>query len=151
MNRLVIPFTLALVFSAAAPAQDAYQTSSDPGATTQDVDTSSPVDRQAEDTYQKNSQPPVPAAPLAPDRPADMRPKDISGSADQQAAETYRANALPPVPTAHYGRTSVPSHRHSHRRRHHRHAAGYRPIADHRADHTLVEPTSTPDTIPPGK
>jgi hypothetical protein len=156
MNRLAIPvaiaIAIALAFSATALAQDAYQ-SSDPNADTQGVDTSSPVDRQAEDTYEKNAQPPVPAAPLAPDRPADMRPKDITGSADVQAAETYRSNVSPTVPPAPYGRTSATiRYRTLHygsRHHRHRHVAGDPPIVDHRADHAIVEPTSTRITVPP--
>ena len=123
MNRLTPCIALALAFSAPAFAQDGY----DPAADTQGVDTTSPVDRQAAETYRKNVLPPVPAAPLPADRPADMRPKIITGSADVQAQETYRKNALPPVPVK----------RHRHRIRPHR-VAG---------DPVIVEPT--PITIPP--
>jgi hypothetical protein len=119
------------------------------------VDNSSEVDRQAADTYYKNTVPPVPAAPLPPDRPADMRPKDINGSADVQAAQTYRRNTIPPVPVAHnarpvYGysyRMRHHHHRHHHRRRHHVAAV----VIERRADQQIVEPTNSPITTPPGR
>jgi hypothetical protein len=132
MNRLAFRIALALAFSAPAFAQDGY----DPESDIQGVDTNSPVDRQAAETYRKNMLPPVPAAPLPADRPADMRPKIITGSADRQAQETYRKNALPPAPAT----------RHRHRHRHHR-VASDRVQIDRRADDAIVEPAAT--TIPP--
>ena len=134
MNRLALPIALALAISAPAFAQYGY----DPAADTQDVDASSPVDRQAEDTYRSNALPPVPAAPLPADRPVDMRPKIITGSADQQARETYRKNALTPVP----GRR--------HHRRARRHRIAVEPvIAYPDADDTIVPPPAATITIPP--
>jgi len=139
MTRLAIFAALALAFSATALAQDGY----DPSVDTQDVDTTSPVDRQANDTYEKNAVPPVPAAPLAPDRPADMRPKDISGSADLQAAQTYRANARPPVPVARHRHSAV-VFRYAHHRRHRRHRHHHVAV-----NSAIPVPTSTGATTPP--
>jgi hypothetical protein len=153
MNRTEIFLVLALAFSTTAGAQ--YR-NSDPIDDRQGVDNSSEVDRQAADTYYKNSVPPVPAAPLPPDRPADMRPKDINGSADIQAARTYRRNAIPPVPVEHNARPIYGySHRmrHTHRRHHHRrsrHRVAAR-VIEHRADQQIVEPTNSPITIPPSR
>jgi hypothetical protein len=140
MNRLPISIVLAFVLLAPAFAQNGTDQSTDEQA----VDTSSTVDRQAQETYSKNTQSPVPAARLAPNRPADMRPKDITRSADQQASETYYKNVRSPVPAAHLYSYRMKHHRAAHRR----HVAGDPPIIDHRADHEIVEPTSTNITIP---
>lgn len=145
-------FSIALLLVCAAPAF-AWQ------------DTSSSVDRQANETYSKNSVPPVPAANLGDNLPADTGRPDIDASADQQARETYERNAQPTVPSASYDRTHpalinngarpIGYHRHHHHRtRHHRrihrgHVAGNLPVIDHDADRAIVTLASTPTTIPP--
>lgn len=142
MNRLVMAVAMTLALLPSAYAQEAAPWP-DPAADTQGVDNSSPVDRQADETYRKNALPPVPAAPLPRDRPADMRPKIITGSADRQHAQTYRKNALVPVPaTQHATPASLryPPPLHRHRARHRRHVV---------IDPVIVEPTSTSITIPP--
>jgi len=151
MNRTAIFMVLALAFSTTADAQ--YQ-NSDPANDRQGVDNSSEVDRQAADTYYKNTVPPVPAAPLPPDRPTDMRPKDINGSADVQAAQTYRRNAIPSVPVAHNARPIYGYSyrmRHHHRRHHRRRRHHVAALDEHRADQQIVEPTNSPITTPPGR